>query len=370
MKKKQDIDSVTGQDLFSQVGQDWIKKVREKEAIGRKEVLSSWARLESRLEKKQASRVSLRRRYLFSAVAASVALLLAAGIGFWGMEKTDDSMSLSLLDKEISGLNADEVQLIAQNNRMQLKDQSSVRYGKDGQADLDEHVVKKITEPEGQGKEEADAEAVNQLIVPKGRKVDITFSDGTKMYVNSGSRVIYPVLFKKDRREILVEGEVYLEVRKDSSRPFIVKTKDLEVKVLGTQFNVCAYEEDATASVVLVEGKVEVETVDHAKTTLAPNQQITVNENGTDVREVDVFEYICWKDNMMLLSDRAARDVFDKLSRHYGRQIIWDETIGGIPISGKLDLRENPEEVIEILCQLLYLTYHVDENQNIVITKK
>ena len=70
------------------------------------------------------------------------------------------------------------------------------------------------------------------------------------MYVNAGTRVFYPAVFKKDKREILVEGEVFLEVEKDPSRPFIVKTNRFEVKVLGTQFNVCAYKEDAFTSVV------------------------------------------------------------------------------------------------------------------------
>lgn len=79
------------------------------------------------------------------------------------------------------------------------------------------------------------------------------------MYINSGSHVIYPSDFDKDKREILVEGEVYLEVAKDPKRPFFVKTKDFDVKVLGTTFNVSAYKDDAIASVVLVEGKVEVD---------------------------------------------------------------------------------------------------------------
>lgn len=80
------------------------------------------------------------------------------------------------------------------------------------------------------------------------------------MYYNSGSHVIYPSDFDKNKREILVEGEVYLEVAKDPKRPFFVKTKDFDVKVLGTTFNVSAYKDDAIASVVLVEGKVEVVT--------------------------------------------------------------------------------------------------------------
>ena len=240
---------------FFQAGQELLQKVRQNEAMSDTDVQASWKRLEARLNRKRARK--LRIRYGWSAVAASVALLLAVGVGFWVTERDDSAVSLSLLDKEVPALNENEVVLIAQNDRMQLKDESSVVYGEDGQADLKEQVVKKVSEPETKKEEET---KINQIVVPKGRKVDITFSDGTKMYVNAGSRVIYPALFAKDKREIVVEGEVYLDVQKDPSRPFIVKTKEFEVKVLGTQFNVCAYEEDSEASVVLVEGKVEVQT--------------------------------------------------------------------------------------------------------------
>ena len=99
----------------------------------------------------------------------------------------------------------------------------------------------------------------------------------------------YPAVFKKDKREILVEGEVFLEVEKDPSRPFIVKTNRFEVKVLGTQFNVCAYKEDAFTSVVLVNGSVEVNSGKNNRSVLSPNQMIKVNDKGTDIKEVDVL---------------------------------------------------------------------------------
>ena len=88
----------------------------------------------------------------------------------------------------------------------------------------------------------------------------LTFSDGTKIWVNSGSKVIYPVSFEKKKREIYVEGEVYLDVTHDTSWPFVVRTQQVDVKVLGTSFNVSAYKDDSNMQVTLVEGKVEVNT--------------------------------------------------------------------------------------------------------------
>lgn len=356
--------NIQDKESFFQVGRDLLEKVHKVEVVNREDVLLSWKEVENRLESKRLQKMRI--RYLFSAVAASVAILLAVGIRLWQSGSEESSLSLNLLEQDIPVLPADEVILFASNDRVQLKDESSVKYGKDGRPELDDQVVKRFTEH----KNEEETDEINQIVVPEGRKADITFSDGTKMYVNAGSRVIYPALFKEDKREIVVEGEVYLDVKKDPSRPFIVKTKDFEVKVLGTQFNICAYKEDAVSSVVLVEGKVEVETMDKKKSVLVPNQLISIDDRGSNINEVDVFEYICWKDNIMLLNGRTIGDVFERLSRHYGRRIVCDSLVRNIPVSGKLDLREKLEDVVNILCQSLYLAYSLDENKNIVVSKK
>ena len=84
---------------------------------------------------------------------------------------------------------------------------------------------------------------------------------------------------------------------------------------------------------------------------------------------VDVFEHICWKDNLMLLNDRKVGEVLNRLSRYYGRTILFGKEIGEIPISGQLDLRENLEEVVEIICQSLFLRQERDGENNIILLK-
>ena len=104
----------------------------------------------------------------------------------------------------------------------------------------------------------------------------MTFADGSKVWVNAGTRVIYPVEFEKDKREIYVDGEIYIEVARDENRPFYVRTKDMNVRVLGTKFNVTAYESEAIRSVVLAQGCVQVETARTPKAILAPNQMFSL----------------------------------------------------------------------------------------------
>ena len=360
MDKKQNI---SDKQSFEQAGQDLLKKVRVAEKKELREALNSWQEIEAHLEKPRSASGFYIRRIL--SIAASIAVLLSIGIYYWMETENDSSMSLALLETPTSSLSGDEIVLIENEDKMQLKDESSIRYDAQGKSNVEEHVIKKEAAVEREEKKDE----VNQIIVPKGRRANVTFSDGTRMHVNAGTRVIYPAVFKKDKREILVEGEVYLEVEKDPSRPFIVKTNGFDVKVLGTEFNVCAYKEDTSASVVLVNGSVEVRMGRNKKSQLSPSQRIEIDEKGSNISEVDVFEYICWKDNMMLLNGRKAGETLDRLSRYYGRGIWYNEEIGNSPLSGKLDLRENIEDVINILCQSLFLQYKTDANNNIIISK-
>lgn len=350
---------------FLKAGEFLISKVREKEqtSINKDDMDQSWLQINRLLEETKRSR---RKQIIYTAASIAASIILLFTIGSLFINKATDnesSISLALFD-EIKPEESDEIRLIARNDEIILHDESVLTYESDGKLNVNKNVLK-LNPSEAPVQEE-----VNHIIVPKGKRANVTFSDGTKMYINSGSRVIYPVVFKKDKREILVEGEIFLEVSKDSDRPFIVKTNNLDVTVLGTQFNVCAYKEDPFATVVLVSGSVEVKTGSNDKSVLEPNQLYEINESGHSISHVNVLEYISWKDNMMILSGRKAGEVFDRLSRYYGRTIIYDESIAQIPILGKLDLKEDLKESIETVCLSLLLNYSIDENNNFVITLK
>ena len=253
MNKKQDM---VEKDSFRQAGEDLLRKVREEERADLRLALSSWQKLEERLNAPRKTSV-LRIRYLVSSVAAAVMLLLAVGCYFWMMGHDKSSLPLALLEeKNVGALPGDEIVLVKDQGWVQLKDEATVIYDTVGKSNVEEHQIEK-------NEQETKIDEPDQIIVPKGRRANIVFSDGTKMYINAETRVIFPTVFAKDKREILVDGEVYLEVAADPSRPFIVKTSTIEVKVLGTRFNVCAYRDEPAASVVLVEGQVEVKNGDN-----------------------------------------------------------------------------------------------------------
>lgn len=204
----------------------------------------------------------------------------------------------------------------------------------------------------------------NQLIVPAGKRSFITFSDGTRIAVNANTRVVYPSEFSGHKREIYVNGEAYLRVFPDKARPFIVKTSRMEVEVLGTEFDVNAYDLAENQSVILVSGKVEVGTHNCPKKVLKPNEMLTYNgqEHEGRIKTVDVSGYISWVDGYYCFLREKLEVIAGKLSQYYGIRVTADSGLAGLTCSGKLDLRDNLQDVLETLSKTIPLRIKAGDN--------
>lgn len=203
---------------------------------------------------------------------------------------------------------------------------------------------------------------LKELNVPKGKSLEVILSDGTKVYANAGSQILYPSAFSKDRREISIKGEVYLEVAHNPQVPFIVKTNGFDIRVLGTKFNVQAYPNEKSASVVLVQGSVQIETRDKQKALLRPNERAVITSEGTNIHQVDVGKYISWKDHFILLDQEKLGVVLKRLSTYYGMNFHCDPNVANLQLSGKLSLENNTQEVIRILQKTAKLEYMKENN--------
>lgn len=189
-------------------------------------------------------------RYLLAgcSVAASIAIICITSIN-----KNTDYKESQFFTELVSPVPVgNQVQLVFSDNRqIELENNSNINYDESG------CVTVNNESPQAPESAETEEQKFNQVIVPKGKRTHLVLSDGTKIYVNSASRIIYPTVFATDKRMIAIEGEAYLEVAHNAKKPFIVKTKGIDVRVLGTSFNINAYEQD-NISVVLVEGQVEI----------------------------------------------------------------------------------------------------------------
>ena len=190
-------------------------------------------------------------------------------------------------------------------------------------------------------------------------------ADGSKVWVNSGSTLKFPSTFKADKREIWVDGEIYIEVEKNKARPFYVNTSHMLINVVGTQFNVTAYDEDTDYSVVLVEGCVDV-SIDKEKARLLPNQMLSVSMDRISVKKIDVNNYISWKEGYLQFTSEPLSNI---LSRYYDTPIDCDQNIAQLKCNGKLVLFDNIEDVMKTIYNTIPIKYS-HEADRILVQKK
>lgn len=302
-----------------------------------------WKSIQARNKRKKIYRLS---RIVATVAAAACICLLVARDLYW--EDKPEVDYLAIMESVDSVREpAEEVELVLSGNRTITipEKESQVEYYPDGEINVNAKTVEQVTVEEDQ------TQVFNQLIVPLGKRSSVTFSDGTKIWVNSGSKVIYPVVFEKGKREIFVEGEVYLDVTADASRPFIVKTQQIDVKVLGTSFNISAYKNDPTMQVTLVKGKVEVDTHQKQPDRLLPNQQFDwdTQARAGKIQTVEVENYVAWKNGYYQFEREPLQAVFKKLARYYGVRLEWAEEVGKRTCYGKLDLKDELMEVLNNL---------------------
>jgi hypothetical protein len=202
------------------------------------------------------------------------------------------------------------------------------------------------------GKEvESGEPAMAQVIIPYGKRSEIILADGTKIWLNAGSTLSYPVRFTGNSREVYLSGEAFFEVSTDRSKPFYVITGDLRIKVTGTRFNVTSYNNDIVTQAVLVEGRIEAakNRLFGRSVELSPGERIVYDrkENKIKKDKVDTELYTSWVNGYLILENEPVEEIFKKLERYYDKKIVVEGLSGQYRFTGKLNLAEDLEKVLK-----------------------
>ena len=163
---------------------------------------------------------------------------------------------------------------------------------------------------------------IHRLSIPRGETFKVVLSDGTEVLLNSDSRLSYPTVFKGKERVVSLEGEAYFNVTKNTEHPFIVKSGNVQVRVLGTEFNVRSYS-PTDVRVTLITGKVAVsDTCGVYSVEMMPGQSAQLSSNGTfAVKEVDIESFLYWKEGFFYFDDVALVDMMKEIGRWYNIDI-------------------------------------------------
>lgn len=204
---------------------------------------------------------------------------------------------------------------------------------------------------EDSGVENEEEEGYNTIIVPERGEYFAVLNDGTKVWMNSGSELVFPTRFRGDRREVKLKGEAYFEVVSDKQKPFYVQTEEATVRVLGTAFNVLAYREDGRVEVALLRGKVSFD-VKEEEYLLEPGEIATWEQEtgSTTVREGNVQAIVDWTSGRFNFEDISLVELAAKLERWYGVKFVFgDEASKALRFSGAVTKYRPLDYVLDII---------------------
>ena len=327
------------------------------------EVEGMWRVLVDRRKKGLERRARGRKRLLrwISGTAAVVAL----GIGGWlSIRGVEREQVVVVGGRTVEG----RTELVLPNGERRVLGDDKVRVVSDSCGEMRTENRTLIVELGGQETKKAEYYTLN---VPYGEKYSIVLPDGTKVFLNAGTTLRYPDHFEGGSREVYLNGEAYLEVTKDAEHPFVVKTEEVEVKVLGTVFNVNAYPEGEWVRTTLVEGKVEA-VCGGRLFVMEPGMQVAYSKGTgeTEYKKVDTHLFTSWKDGYYEFEEMELGELMPLLGRWYAVGVDFEEQeFKRLKLSGRLQRYETVADLVKMLEYTGDVVFEV-KNDRILVRKR
>jgi ferric-dicitrate binding protein FerR (iron transport regulator) len=310
---------------------DWLKSSKNKERFREiqeiwelradPDVENGWTQIQNKMNKKTARKKPFLHSKFHSFLEYAAAILIAGSVVFLVLEYSSSNQQLAI--SELSKV--DEVTLEVSDGTVVTLDSSAeqkIEVGHGAKVEklkgnklIYSDTIEKISKPQ-----------YNTISIPNGKQFFLNLSDGTRVWLNSGSSLKYPVKFMGKARSVELIGEAFFEVAHDKSHPFIVEASGLYMQVLGTRFNVNSYPLDSYIKTTLVEGLVkiypDIRDIDRSFL-LKPNQQAVFRkvDQNIEVRTVDPYSFHAWKEGKFIFISEKFCDLRQRLERRYGIQI-------------------------------------------------
>lgn len=258
-----------------------------------------------------------------------------------------------------------DIQLLVGDKIITYNQDIDIELSDEGEIRVDKEVVNKD--------DSSNEIKMNKIVVPHGKRSKIKLSDNSVIWINSGSSIEFPSKFETHQRDIILsKGECFLEVTPDATKPFVVQTSKMKVRVHGTSFNVSAYENEHQ-NVVLVEGSVSIETNNGSSPFyITPNEKALIGSDNSITKQIVNTElYTSWRDGYLLFNNTPMIDVLNQLERYYNLTFNYDnnKNINNIKCNGKLILSDNIENVLQTISIITSTKYLIDA-KTIIISNK
>lgn len=349
-----------------QVTNKWLEEFGSENIIKNRMLLNIHEFIQAE-EVKQTKRISAFKRPVFGYAVAAVVLLFVFFNLFLDSPSSSKTNQVSTLNNIIK-IGTDKATLTTEDGTNIVLEEGETYMSNNVVSDGKELIYSNVN----QSKSEV---VYNYLTIPRGGQFLLKLSDGTIVWLNSESKLKYPVSFNQgESREVeLLYGEAYFDVSlssKNGGAKFTVVHELQEIEVLGTEFNVKAYKDDDAIFTTLVEGKI-VLNIENRQAELNPNQQFILNvTNKSSVvkSKIDVYSEIAWKRGLFSFKDKPLKDIMKVLSRWYDVDVVFeDKTLEEVRFKGVLNKNQNIEEILKLIQNTNFINaYDIKDNKIIL----
>ncbi len=299
---------------------------------------------------------------------AAASVLIAGGLAFYMLQNKLRAPELVVASTQVTDIGPGgnrAVLSFSDGKKIMLDDVENGLVTKHGAAQFTKTGEGQLSFMVFKTAEEADFQT-NTLSTPKGGEYQLTLHDGTKVWLNASSSIRFPTVFSDKNRIVEISGEVYFEVVKDQKRPFRVKFGTSEVEVLGTTFNIMAYQDESSPKITLVEGAVNLRDGSESKK-LRPGEQGVVLSNGKILSAlIDLDQELAWKSGLFYFKDSGIEEIMRQVARWYNIEVHYQGEISKRQFTGKVSRNVN---IAQLLNMLRFAGVNCEIENKIVIVK-
>lgn len=297
---------------------------------------------------------------IYWAAAASILLLISAGIYFLlPTKKLPVEPIAKVVQPEILLPGSDKAILtLGDGRQIKLEGQKTITDGGLQIKNENNELVYSAS----------DVVSMNTMTTPRGGQYQVRLPDGSKVWLNASSSITYPTAFKGSERRVALKGEGYFEIAKNPTMPFIVHSNDMDIKVLGTHFNVMAYDDESTTKTTLLEGAVQINSASKTAV-LKPGQEASFDNtaNKIKINKADVEQATAWKNGLFVFNRTDVRSIMRQLSRWYDFDVRYETSFENKYFSGIISRNTELKQVLNMLQMTQDVHFRIEGKSVIVL---
>jgi len=321
----------------------------------------AWERVGAKINPSITPKTNGRRLWRIGSLAASIAIVIGLFFVIHMLDKPGKQSTDTTMNQAQPGSNQANLTL-ADGQQVQLSDLDTIIAASTANIHVNSSELHYEVQSPGSNREIL----YNVLDTPRGGEYRLTLPDGTKVWLNADSKLRYPEQFLGAERSVFLRGEAFFEVAKNEKKPFFVHSGKNKIRVLGTAFNVKAYNASEKQYITLCEGSIELSSGGNT-VVLEPGQQAIVDKGKTTLQEVDVSAYTAWKDGVFMYKSVPLEMILEDLSRWYNIDVFYtNEAIKKVEFSVYVKRFENISHILDMLQVTEEVNFKLENNSLVV----